>query len=187
MNVPEMRLYYYYPSAAYVRHRKRQTDPRPNTAPRTWFILFRSASDASTGRLRSVIWRVTRKVKDPPWVLPEDIYQEHLERDGYAEHRIPAASPDNPQGHYKLDLSIPEYGLHGTDVPWGVGMTVSHGCVRLYPEDIERLFSKTPVGTPGRVRLSAGEIRLARRPRFTSRCMTTFTANIRGCGTSRRR
>ena len=49
----------------------------------------------------------------------------------------------------KLDLSIPEYGLHGTNVPWGIGMTVSHGCVRLYPEDIERLFSKTPVGTPG--------------------------------------
>ena len=59
------------------------------------------------------------------------------------------AGPDNPLGLFKLDLSIPEYGLHGTNVPWGIGMTVSHGCVRLYPEDIERLFSKTPVGTPG--------------------------------------
>jgi hypothetical protein len=82
-------------------------------------------------------------------VLPEDIYQEHLERDGEADHVVPGGDPDNPRGHYKLDLSIPEYGLHGTNVPWGIGMTVSHGCVRLFPEDIERLYSKTPVGTPG--------------------------------------
>jgi L,D-transpeptidase ErfK/SrfK len=41
------------------------------------------------------------------------------------------------------------YGIHGTDIPWGVGMQVSHGCVRLYPEDIERLFPMIPVGTPG--------------------------------------
>jgi hypothetical protein len=50
---------------------------------------------------------------------------------------------------YRLELTLPEYALHGTDVPWGVGMTVSHGCVRLYPEDIERLFNKVRVGTPG--------------------------------------
>jgi L,D-transpeptidase ErfK/SrfK len=42
------------------------------------------------------------------------------------------------------------YALHGTNVPWGVGMEVSHGCVRLYPEDIKRLYNHTSVGTPGR-------------------------------------
>ena len=41
------------------------------------------------------------------------------------------------------------YGIHGTDIPWGVGMKVSHGCVRLYPEDIERLLPLVPIGTPG--------------------------------------
>jgi L,D-transpeptidase ErfK/SrfK len=41
------------------------------------------------------------------------------------------------------------YGIHGTNIPWGVGMQVSHGCVRLYPEDIARLFPLIPVGTPG--------------------------------------
>jgi L,D-transpeptidase ErfK/SrfK len=41
------------------------------------------------------------------------------------------------------------YRIHGTDIPWGVGMQVSHGCIRLYPEDIERLFPIVPIGTPG--------------------------------------
>ena len=82
--------------------------------------------------------------------MPEDIYEEHLERDGEADHVIDGGDPDNPLGHYRLSLSMPEYGLHGTNVPWGVGMNISHGCVRLYPEDIERLFYKAKVGTPGR-------------------------------------
>ena len=96
-------------------------------------------------------FRVTAKVKDPTWVVPDDIYKEHLERDGEAEHVIPGGDDDNPLGHYKLDLSLPEYGIHGTNVPWGVGMEVSHGCIRLYPEDIDRLFHKTKVGTPGAI------------------------------------
>ncbi len=83
-------------------------------------------------------------------MVPDDIYQEHLERDGEADHVIPGGDPDNPLGHYRLSLSLPEYALHGTNVPWGVGMNVSHGCVRLYPEDIERLYSKVKIGTPGR-------------------------------------
>ena len=44
---------------------------------------------------------------------------------------------------------MPMYRIHGTDIPWGVGMQVSHGCVRLYPEDIERLFPQVPIGTQG--------------------------------------
>jgi lipoprotein-anchoring transpeptidase ErfK/SrfK len=96
-------------------------------------------------------FHVTAKVKDPTWVVPDDIYKEHLERDGEAEHVVPGGDDDNPLGHYKLDLSLPEYGIHGTNVPWGVGMEVSHGCIRLYPEDIERLFHKTKIGTPGAI------------------------------------
>jgi lipoprotein-anchoring transpeptidase ErfK/SrfK len=90
------------------------------------------------------------KTRNPTWVVPNDIYEEHLERDGEADHVIPGGAPDNPLGHYRLSLSLPEYALHGTDVPWGVGMNVSHGCVRLYPEDIERLYSRVGIGTPGR-------------------------------------
>jgi len=148
LNVPEMRLYYYFPSPAYTRHRKGKVTA---TAFHTARVVY--TFPVGLGRFDWKtplgVWRVTEKVKDPTWVLPEDIYQEHLERDGQADRVVPGGVPENPLGHYKLDLSIPEYGLHGTNVPWGVGMTVSHGCVRLYPEDIERLYSKTPVGTPG--------------------------------------
>lgn len=148
LNVPEMRLYYYYPSPAYTRrHRKGKLIAAAFDGARVVYTfpvgLGRFDWKTPVGE-----WRVTAKVKDPVWVLPADIYQEHLERDGFADHLVPAG-PDNPLGLYKLDLSIPEYGIHGTNVPWGVGMTVSHGCVRLFPEDIERLYSKTPVGTPG--------------------------------------
>ncbi len=96
------------------------------------------------------IWTIRDKTHNPTWVVPDDIYQEHLERDGEAEHVVEGGDPDNPLGHYRLALTLPMYALHGTNVPWGVGMEVSHGCVRLYPEDIERLYYHTSVGTPGR-------------------------------------
>ena len=56
--------------------------------------------------------------------------------------------PDNPLGEYSLRLSIPGYLIHGTNRPAGVGMQVTHGCVRMYPENIEWLFPKVDVGTP---------------------------------------
>ena len=92
---------------------------------------------------------VRGKTRNPTWVVPQDIYEEHLERDGEAEHVVSGDDPDNPLGHYRIELTLPEYAFHGTNVPWGVGMEVSHGCIRLYPEDIERFFNKVKIGTPG--------------------------------------
>jgi L,D-transpeptidase ErfK/SrfK len=62
-----------------------------------------------------------------------------------------AAGPDNPLGAYAMRLNRPQYLIHGTNKPYGVGMRVSHGCIRLYPEDIARLFPEVPVGTPVRI------------------------------------
>jgi len=56
--------------------------------------------------------------------------------------------PDNPLGLFRLRLSRPNYLLHGTNKPAGVGMRVSHGCIRLYPDDIEALFEQVAVDTP---------------------------------------
>jgi len=168
MNIPEMRLYYYYPTPSGGRRRigKARFAHTAYAQPRS--AKGRRAKKAIIGAHPSVIytfpvglgrydwrtpvgtWTIRDKTYNPTWVVPDDIYQEHLERDGEAEHVIEGGDPDNPLGHYRLALTLPMYALHGTNVPWGVGMEVSHGCVRLYPEDIDRLFHKTSVGTPGR-------------------------------------
>jgi L,D-transpeptidase ErfK/SrfK len=57
------------------------------------------------------------------------------------------AGPDNPLGRYKFTLGWPSYLIHGTNKPAGVGLRASHGCIRMYPEDIEQLFDRVPLGT----------------------------------------
>ena len=91
----------------------------------------------------------------PTWNIPESIRSERIAEKGFSETMVPGGSPDNPLGKYRFELSLKgssagAYGIHGTNIPWGVGMQVSHGCVRLYPEDIERMFPMVPVGTMGR-------------------------------------
>lgn len=91
--------------------------------------------------------RVTQKVRDPAWYPPASIRAEHLELGDPLPAIVPAG-PDNPLGRFKLKLSMPGYLIHGTNKPSGVGMRVSHGCIRLYPEDIETLFERVPPETP---------------------------------------
>ena len=62
---------------------------------------------------------------------------------------IPAGSPDNPMGKYRIDLTLPLYAIHDTNNPWAVGRLVTHGCIRLYPEDIEQFFDVIRVGSSG--------------------------------------
>lgn len=151
MNIPEMRIYYFYPPPVRARrHRGKLTPAAFSSSDPHVVYTFPVGLGRFDWKTPVAAWTVTAKITDPTWVLPQDIYEEHLERDGEAEHVVYGGDPANPLGHYKLALSLPEYGIHGTDVPWGVGMNVSHGCIRLYPEDIQRLFMKTPVGTPGR-------------------------------------
>lgn len=94
--------------------------------------------------------RIVRKKKDPTWNVPASILKEH-EEDGNPLPPIVPPGPDNPLGGYALYLSMNGYLLHGTSKPFGVGMRVSHGCIRLYPENIEQLFQQIPVGTPVRI------------------------------------
>jgi L,D-transpeptidase ErfK/SrfK len=61
------------------------------------------------------------------------------------------AGPDNPLGKYKFTLGWASYLIHGTNKPYGVGLRSSHGCIRLYPEDIEQLYNSIPIGTQVRV------------------------------------
>jgi L,D-transpeptidase ErfK/SrfK len=149
LNIPEMRIYYFYPPAVGRVHRRLRRAAYV-TSPARVVYTFPVGLGRYDWKTPVSAWRVTGKLVNPTWVVPQDIYEEHLERDGEAEHVVPGGDPENPLGHFKLVLSLPEYGIHGTDVPWGVGMNVSHGCIRLYPENIEQLYKMTPVGTPGR-------------------------------------
>lgn len=90
---------------------------------------------------------VISKKKNPVWTPPKSIRAEHEAKGDPLPKRVPPG-PDNPLGKFALRLGMPGYLIHGTNRPWGVGMRVSHGCVRLYPEDIASLFKQINVGTP---------------------------------------
>jgi L,D-transpeptidase ErfK/SrfK len=90
---------------------------------------------------------VTQRARDPVWYPPASVRAEH-EALGDPLPSVVPAGPDNPLGSFALKLSMPGYLIHGTNKPSGVGMRVSHGCIRLYPEDIEALYERVPSGTP---------------------------------------
>ncbi len=92
--------------------------------------------------------KVIAKVKDPTWTPPASVRQEHKEEFGEILPRVVPAGPDNPLGAFKLTLAWPGYLIHGTNKPYGVGLRSSHGCIRLYPEDIDQLFGMVDRGTP---------------------------------------
>ncbi len=93
---------------------------------------------------------VISKVRKPSWYVPQSVLAEH-EADGNPLPRIVPPGPDNPLGEYAMRLGLPGYLIHGTNRPAGVGMRVTHGCVRMFPEDIEFLFSKIDLNTAVRI------------------------------------
>lgn len=135
LNVPEMRLYYYPPAGK---------SERPEV--RTWPV--------SVGRMDWTTplgsWKISRKQTDPAWYPPASIREEAAARGEPLPEVVPAG-PDNPLGQFALRLSVPGYLIHGTNKPWGIGMRVTHGCVRMYPEDIAALYQDVAVGTPVRI------------------------------------
>lgn len=88
---------------------------------------------------------VVAKAVDPVWYVPSSVRREHAEMGDPLPAVVPAG-PDNPLGSRVLQLNLPGYLIHGTNQPYGVGMRVSHGCVRLYPDNIEDLYELVEVG-----------------------------------------
>jgi L,D-transpeptidase ErfK/SrfK len=131
LNLAEMRVYYFPPAKA-GQPREVVTYP------------------ASIGRMD---WRtplgatkIARKTENPVWNPPASIKREHAEKGDFLPDSVPAGD-DNPLGRHALYLGHAGYLIHGTNRPYGIGMRVTHGCVRLYPEDVEELFKRVPVGT----------------------------------------
>jgi len=135
VNIPEMRLYYFPPA--------RKGMHTVITYP---VGLGRDEWRTPTGR-----FKITEKTVDPKWIIPDSIREEHMRDRSDPRRFIAGGAADNPLGHYRIRLSLPLYGIHGTNIPWGVGMEVSHGCIRLYPEDIARLFTVVGIGAPGEI------------------------------------
>ncbi len=90
---------------------------------------------------------VISKARDPSWYVPASVRRERAEMGNPLPAVVPPG-PDNPLGHFVLKLDMPGYLIHGTNQPYGVGMRVSHGCIRLYPENIEPLYGMVGIGEP---------------------------------------
>lgn len=96
------------------------------------------------------VTRVASKKANPAWIPTPSIRKEHA-KNGNPLPAIVPPGPDNPMGTHVLKLDWPNYAIHGTDKPPSIGLRGSHGCVRMYPEDIVGIFNNVPVGTPVRV------------------------------------
>jgi L,D-transpeptidase ErfK/SrfK len=86
---------------------------------------------------------IASKRRNPTWTPPDSIREENPDLPEF----VPIG-PDNPLGAYAMNTGWSNYVIHGTNRPYGVGKRSSHGCIRLYPEDIETLFHAVSVGTP---------------------------------------
>jgi L,D-transpeptidase ErfK/SrfK len=131
VNVAEMRIYYYPP------HKKGESQ-KVYTHPIGIGKVGWKTPEGST--------KIVSRQKDPVWVVPKSVREEHAEDGEKLPAQVPAG-PDNPLGQYMFRLGWPSYLIHGTNKPYGVGMRSSHGCMRLYPEDIAVFFDLIPIGT----------------------------------------
>ena len=135
LNLAEYRLYYY---------------PQPRDGEPALVMTY----PISIGRMD---WatplgrtRIIAKVRNPAWYPPESIRAEHAAQ-GDPLPRVVPPGPDNPLGDRAMRLGLPGYLIHGTNRPAGVGMRVTHGCIRMYPEDIRFLFEQIPNDTVVRI------------------------------------
>jgi L,D-transpeptidase ErfK/SrfK len=93
---------------------------------------------------------ITRKKFQPTWYVPTVIAKDHRKKGDLLPASV-APGPLNPLGEYALYLSKSGYLVHGTNKPASIGLRATYGCIRLYPEDIKRLYKNTPVKTPVRI------------------------------------
>jgi L,D-transpeptidase ErfK/SrfK len=134
VNLPEHRLYYF---------------PKPKMDQPATVLTYPVSVGKMDWRTPIGSTKIVSKQKNPSWTPPKSV---HEERRRLGEPPLPAVVPpgrDNPLGAHAMRLSIPggAYLIHGTNNPDAVGMAVTHGCLRMYPEDIATLFERVPVGT----------------------------------------
>ena len=137
VNIAEMRLYYY-------------PEPADGDTPQVeTYPISVGRMDWNTPLGES---RITEKTEDPYWFPPQSILTERAEQGRPLPDAVPPG-PQNPLGRHKMRLDIPggAYLIHGTNDPRGIGMRVTHGCIRMFPEDVESLFSRVASGETVRI------------------------------------
>jgi L,D-transpeptidase ErfK/SrfK len=137
VNLPEHRLYYY---------------PKPKRGEPQTVITYPVSIGKMDWRTPLGLTHVIGKQKDPTWYPPESVRKEHAANGDPLPASVPPG-PDNPLGAYAMRLAAGNgtYLIHGTNNPKAVGMPVTHGCIRMYPDDVQALFPLVPVGTPVRL------------------------------------
>ena len=137
VNIAEHRLYYY---------------PKPKRHHPQQVITYPVSIGKMDWRTPLGETQVIAKQKNPWWIPTESVRAEHARNGDPLPARVPPG-PDNPLGDRALRLAAGHgtYLIHGTNNPIAVGLAVTHGCIRMYPEDIEALFPQIPVGTPVRI------------------------------------
>jgi L,D-transpeptidase ErfK/SrfK len=137
VNIAEHRLYYY---------------PKPKRHQPQVVITYPVSIGKMDWRTPLGVTQVISKQKDPWWFPPKSVRDEHAKDGDILPARVPPG-PDNPLGSRALRLGAGKgtYLIHGTNNPIAVGLAVTHGCIRMYPEDVEALFPLVPVGTPVRI------------------------------------
>lgn len=126
VNVPEMQLY----------------DYTVGPEPEVFAIAIGDQMDPSLVGA----FRIGRKREHPTWTVPASI---RAEKPG-----LPAVvppGPDNPLGDHWMTIGSTSYGIHGTNNPWSIGREATHGCIRLYNDEIARLFARTKERTAVRL------------------------------------
>jgi L,D-transpeptidase ErfK/SrfK len=137
INIAEHRLYYY---------------PKPQRHMPQQVITYPISIGKMDWRTPLGLTQVIAKQKDPWWFPTKSVRDEHAKDGDILPARVPPG-PDNPLGSRALRLGAGNgtYLIHGTNNPIAVGLAVTHGCIRMYPEDVEALFPMVPVGTPVRI------------------------------------
>ncbi|MBU2713129.1 L,D-transpeptidase family protein [Zooshikella harenae] len=132
INLAELRLYYYPPNEDVV-------------------VVFPVGIGRRGWQTPEGKTNIMQKIENPSWTPPASIRREHAEKGDILPAVVPAG-PDNPLGLFALRLGNGgSYLIHGTNRKYGVGMRVSHGCIRLFPDHIEQLFAQVSRGTPVRI------------------------------------
>jgi L,D-transpeptidase ErfK/SrfK len=134
VNIPEHRIYYF---------------PKPRKGQTPQVVTYPVSIGKMDWQTPMGLTHVVSKEKNPTWNPPASVRAEHLANNDPLPAGVIKSGPDNPLGLFAMRLAIHpgDYLIHGTNNPLAVGMAVTHGCIRMYPEDVAAMFPTVPVGT----------------------------------------